>query len=293
MAAKQHILNQRKRKQAEVDYTSNDPIPSASTGKPPPEGGSLSTSSSTRPAKAPRPITDVYVTNLPQSTTVELLADTFGRAGLLMTDDEGQPKVKLYRDGDGKFKGDALVSYFKPNSVDLACTLFDDTELVLGSGEGNIKVTKAEYKKPSREAEKAKETLSGAQPSASGGGASNNGGPIIGSGQQPGKPKKKAPKNLTEEQKRAAKRIRSLQSKLEDWSSADEEDPLAPAPNAPPPGNSRYARVVVLKHMFTLDELEKDPSLALELKEDVREEAESIGIVTNVTLYDVSVCFSQ
>lgn len=76
-------------------------------------------------------------------------------------------------------------------------------------------------------------------------------------------------------------------SKLEDWSSADEEDPLAPGPNAPPPGNSRYARVVVLKHMFTLDQLEKDPSLALELKEDVRDEAETIGTVTNVTLYDV------
>jgi HIV Tat-specific factor 1 len=78
-------------------------------------------------------------------------------------------------------------------------------------------------------------------------------------------------------------------SKLEDWSSADEEDPLAPAPNAPPAGNSRYARVVVLKHMFTLEALEKDPALALELKEDVREEAETIGTVTNVTLYDVSI----
>jgi len=39
--------------------------------------------------------------------------------------------------------------------------------------------------------------------------------------------------------------------------------------------------------MFTLDQLEKDPGLALELKEDVRDEAETIGTVTNVTLYDV------
>lgn len=78
-------------------------------------------------------------------------------------------------------------------------------------------------------------------------------------------------------------------SKLDDWDSADEEDPLAPSGGAPPPGNSRFARVVVLKHMFTLKELEEDPSLALDLKEDVREEAESIGTVTNVVLYDVSV----
>ena len=46
--------------------------------------------------------------------------------------------------------------------------------------------------------------------------------------------------------------------------------------------------MVVLKHAFTLEELEADPGAAIELKEDIREEAESIGTVTNVTLYDVS-----
>jgi HIV Tat-specific factor 1 len=121
-----------------------------------------------------------------------------------MTDDEGNPKVKLYTDSQGKLKGDALVSYFKPNSVDLACTLFDETELILGSGEGNIKVTRAEFKKPSREEEKVKERIGDAkkqEPKDMG----------IGVGQQSGKAKKKAPKVLSEEQKRAAKRIRSLQ----------------------------------------------------------------------------------
>jgi len=199
---------------------------------------------------------------------------------LLMTDDDGNPKVKLYTDAQGNFKGDALVSYFKQNSVDLACTLFDDTELVLGSGEGNIKVTQAEFKKPSREEEKVKEKNEAAAEEKD---VKDLG---VGVGQQKAKGKKKVPKNLTEEQRRAAKRIRSLQSKLEDWSSADEEDPLAPNPQAPPAGNSRYARVVVLKHAFTLAELEADPGAAIELKEDIRDEAESIGTVTNVTLYD-------
>lgn len=46
--------------------------------------------------------------------------------------------------------------------------------------------------------------------------------------------------------------------------------------------------MVVLKGMFSLASLEKDPSLLLELKEDVREEAETMGQVTNVILYDVS-----
>ena len=40
--------------------------------------------------------------------------------------------------------------------------------------------------------------------------------------------------------------------------------------------------------MFTLKELEEDASLLLDLKEDVREECETLGEVTNVVLYDVS-----
>jgi HIV Tat-specific factor 1 len=43
----------------------------------------------------------------------------------------------------------------------------------------------------------------------------------------------------------------------------------------------------VLKGMFTLEDLEKDAGLLLELKEEVREEAETLGTVTSVILYDV------
>jgi HIV Tat-specific factor 1 len=43
---------------------------------------------------------------------------------------------------------------------------------------------------------------------------------------------------------------------------------------------------VVLKHMFTLQELEEDPTALLDLKEDIREECEKLGEVTNVVLYD-------
>lgn len=69
--------------------------------------------------------------------------------------------------------------------------------------------------------------------------------------------------------------------KLTDWSS-DEEDAASLAAKA------KYSRLVVLSGMFTLKELEEDATLLLDLKEDVREECESLGIVTNVTLYDVS-----
>lgn len=50
---------------------------------------------------------------------------------------------------------------------------------------------------------------------------------------------------------------------------------------------NKNGRVVVLKHMFTLKQLEDDVSLLLDLKEDVREECASLGEVTNVVLYDV------
>jgi len=40
--------------------------------------------------------------------------------------------------------------------------------------------------------------------------------------------------------------------------------------------------------MFLLEDLEKEPGLLIELKEDVREEASTLGEVTSVILYDVS-----
>jgi len=49
----------------------------------------------------------------------------------------------------------------------------------------------------------------------------------------------------------------------------------------------KSSRVVVLKHMFSVEDLEKDASLMLDLKEDVREECSTLGEVTNVVLYDV------
>lgn len=38
--------------------------------------------------------------------------------------------------------------------------------------------------------------------------------------------------------------------------------------------------------MFTIAELEEDPTLLLDLKEDVREECETLGRVTNLVLWD-------
>ncbi len=74
-------------------------------------------------------------------------------------------------------------------------------------------------------------------------------------------------------------------SKVGDW---DFDDGFGPTEDPVEKEQVIETRVVVLKHMFTLEELQEDPSLLLDLKEDVREEAETIGDVTNVVLYDVS-----
>jgi HIV Tat-specific factor 1 len=64
---------------------------------------------------------------------------------------------------------------------------------------------------------------------------------------------------------------------LTDW---DDDDP------ATVQQSSKHGKVVILKHMFTLAELDEDPAAILDIKEDIREECSKIGQVTNVVLFD-------
>ncbi|CEI85549.1 hypothetical protein RMCBS344292_00011 [Rhizopus microsporus] len=75
---------------------------------------------------------------------------------------------------------------------------------------------------------------------------------------------------------RAKKKMQQLQRKL-DWV----EDETGKK-------QEKFAKIVILKNMYTQEELDQDPALLLELKEDVREECEKLGEVTNVILYDKS-----
>lgn len=54
----------------------------------------------------------------------------------------------------------------------------------------------------------------------------------------------------------------------------------------------KWNKVCILKHMFTVQELEQDPTLLLDLKEEIREECEKLGEVTNVIIYDVGITTS-
>jgi HIV Tat-specific factor 1 len=53
----------------------------------------------------------------------------------------------MYTDDEGKFKGDALVVYFRPESVQLAVQMLDDTDFRFGETgpQGKIKVQPADF----------------------------------------------------------------------------------------------------------------------------------------------------
>ncbi|WVQ75407.1 hypothetical protein IAR50_005028 [Cryptococcus sp. DSM 104548] len=258
-----------KRKKNEKDYTSNTLNKPAEPAKPasnPNSNGGGESSKAAAPPPAPKK-TGVWVTNLPPNTTVEKMANVFNKAGVLLIDDEGNPKIKMYYDDEGVFKGEALVTYFKEGSVDLAITLLDDTELELGAGYPPMRVGTAEYQKDTSGKEKGKD---GGEKKEKKGGENQE--------------KKKL---SAEEKQRITKRIKTMQNKVA-WHSDDESDQEDSGPSGGPsqPTNTRFLRVVVLKGMFVPEDLDKDPGLLLELKEEVREEAETLGQVTSVQLYD-------
>lgn len=173
--------------------------------------------------------------------------------------DSGAPRIKMYNDADGNFKGDALVVFFKPQSVQMAIMLLDDTDFrftASGNREGRISVQEADssYKKTQYET---KDAASGENAN---GANSNN----------------RRPPNHNDRQK-IIKKTQKLDAKLADW---DDDDPQEV------PSANKRDKMVVLQHMFTLQELEEDPAALLEIKEDIRDECSKLGAVTSVVLYD-------
>jgi HIV Tat-specific factor 1 len=201
----------------------------------------------------------VFVQHLPHDATVEEVAAVFSKAGLILVDADDKPKVKLYTDEKtGMRNGDGLVVYYKEDSVQLAVNLLDDSPLRLGDKE-NMKVAKAEWSH--KKEEEADTTQNGE------------------------KGKGRVDPEKAQKMQRRAER---LQREAADYDpSYDErESPAYLGTATGKPASS--ARIVVLAHVFTLEELAEDASLLLDLKEDVRDECESLGKVTNVVLYDVS-----
>lgn len=137
----------KKRKEPE-DYTSStlgQPGPSIKRGKGSKSNDAAATAAGSEPRRSKN--TAVFVSNLPPDTTHDELVARFSKCGLLEEDDAGDPKVKLYArdDADGAFSGEALVVYFKEDSVTLALNILDDAELRLGEPSTRMRVLRAEF----------------------------------------------------------------------------------------------------------------------------------------------------
>ncbi|ETI21760.1 hypothetical protein G647_05829 [Cladophialophora carrionii CBS 160.54] len=198
--------------------------------------------SGSKPKKA-RVNTAVYVTSLPLDADQEEIQHVFSKCGVIAEEiDSGKPRIKMYEDDKGQFKGDALVVYFRPESVDLAVQMLDDTDFRLGEQgpAGRMRVQAADFSYKSQQDAPAKTS--------------------------------------NKDKKKIIKRTAKMNAKLTDW---DDDDPQTLNETS-----SKWDKVVILKHMFTLQELEEDPAAMLEIKEDIRDECAKLGEVTNVVLFD-------
>lgn len=83
------------------------------------------------------------------------IRDVFSRCGVIAEEiDSGRPRIKMYTDETGKFKGEVLVVYFRPESVNLAIQMLDETDFRLGkSGPlGPMRVQPADFSFKSQQA---------------------------------------------------------------------------------------------------------------------------------------------
>ena len=113
-------------------------------------GGRSVTAKKTKPTSEAkeRKNTAVYVTSLPSDVTVQEVHDAFSKCGVIAEEiDRGKPRIKLYTNDDGSFKGDALILYFRAESVDLAIQMLDDTDFRLGqpAPTGKMRVAAADF----------------------------------------------------------------------------------------------------------------------------------------------------
>lgn len=97
---------------------------------------------------------NVYVSNLPEELEEQEFVELMSKCGMVMKDPStNRFKVKLYRDSNGHLKGDALCTYIKIESVQLAeqildGSLFKDREIKVEKAKFQLKGQYDPTKKP-------------------------------------------------------------------------------------------------------------------------------------------------
>ncbi|KAK3336787.1 hypothetical protein B0T19DRAFT_378787 [Cercophora scortea] len=264
--------------------------------------------------KKPKQNTAVYVTGLPLDATVDEVADLFSRkCGVIAEEiDSGRPRIKMYTDpASGAFKGDALVVFFKPQSVDMAIMLLDDTDFRfspsgLTTGRMRVQAADTSYKKTNYDTPGNGNGNGNGEANPSGDSNNNNNknkpGSVITSTRVSTAPaltgdaaadlaaekaaKTAAIRRMNQDKAKIIRKTQKLDAKLADWDDDDPSTATALFPDAAAPTSKRTDKVVILRHMFTPAELDEDPAAILDIKEDIREECAKLGPVTNVVLFD-------
>ena len=227
-------------------------------------------------AKADKPSTAIYVTSIPLDATLEEIHQVFSRCGMIAEEiDSDGPRIKMYKDDEGNFKGDALIIFFRPESINQAMILLDESDFRPGvkgpDGPMRISIADDSYKKTKQE----------------GGG----GGDKAGGGSGTSTPMRRGRKG--DKQKIIEKTAR-LNQRLADWS--DDEDGgalLNREIKKEVRKTNRFDKIVVLKHMFTpeglAEELKEDPEVKEFLLEDVKEKCEEVtgAQVLDLFLFDL------
>lgn len=191
--------------------------------------------------------TSVYVVGLPRDVTETELLEKFGKCGVVKRDpDSGDAKVKIYRDEFGNVKGDALVTYLRQPSVELAVTLLDGA--------------------PLRDAVAAFETEKTNDASAAGF--------IMRVTAAKFTMKGDFVKKQLGSKKRKASVLQNQAKQALDWGGHDDAVAV-----------DKTKVVVVLSNMFSLDEMFSDPNFRVELEEDVLGECSKFGAVTQVKVF--------
>ncbi|KAF2154581.1 hypothetical protein K461DRAFT_221899 [Myriangium duriaei CBS 260.36] len=214
--------------------------------------------------------TSIYITGLPLDATFTEVHDFFKKFGLIQENiDSETPRIKMYTDENGTFKGEALVTYFRPESVTQAINLADESDF-RGFGSGNMRITEADssYKKV-----KEYEAVDGGDT----------------------KKVQKRRKDV-EKIKRATEK---MNAKLADWSDDDEYE--KPAEKGKP---NKFANSVIVRNMFTGDILEEEkeareqaiangetpePSILIDIVDDIKDMAkeQQWGNIKTIDVFDL------
>lgn len=91
--------------------------------------------------------TAVYISNLPPDVTEDEIRERFSKCGVISENiDTGKPRIKIYMNERGEPKGDAMVVFFREESVKLAIQLLDDTCLRVDDKNGQkMRVQQVEH----------------------------------------------------------------------------------------------------------------------------------------------------